>query len=255
MSPSYNGEAYYADPNDSYSAGKQLQLQTEKCYDHDLPADKTCFPVLRISFDDKDASLKLFDRRFCPAITLKHGVNPWDGAREAKFAVFVRTDVSKAILDNDLDEDEREATSEVEAKGDSVHKKCLQQYQIGVRTYEQLQPMQDLGQILKLRREYYSVPRVTLESISNSVRSRSLTLKHGIPIELWGPIATSALFLVADYGRLGILNHDIWLANVLIRKGDHTVVIIDFAMSEFEEDFTSWEKWMLAKAKSNKEGP
>lgn len=238
--------------------------------------DTTSHPLVVISFGGLRAVLKLYDHRY-PKVREYYDSQqpPWSDDREAQVLQFIGTPLgqrlsdpilrSKAYEDLDLWRSVPKFAYSTLREETGIYADCVNKYQTEVRAYNTLKPLQSQGRIPKLLatvsfqlkqvadpvlQEYSTIRGIILEHIVDS-QCLGRIMDSPIPTGHWDRICKSALGLATAYGKLGILYPEDWGMeyNFLIRK-DYSVVLTDFSECKFEQDYDTWQDWVIAKARS-----
>ena len=257
----------------SYFAGHRLLLEIHRSYGSVSTAQRpvtvvvekvieptTCSPTMMVQLNGQTFILKLYDRFLCPQIRKNSSIPEWNNDREAEFLQFIGSMRGQDFLRNVNNETELESVAEEEAY---IYHDCQAQFQSETRAYEIMRPLQDQGYIPRLYAtvsylehpttalpQLYRVYGVLLEYI-DGFRLADLSQTQ-IPIPKWPLLAEEALEIVVAAGKLGILNRDVNPRNFMVRKHSQKLVQIDFALCEFEADFTP-ELWTVVKSVEGEE--
>lgn len=75
-----------------------------------------------------------------------------------------------------------------------------------------------------------------------------------MPREAWESVAVEALGVVNTLSEHGVLNWDLSLDNMLVRRSDCRVFMIDFGKARIREEGEDEESWNRDKAMQDEEG-
>lgn len=224
------------------------------------------------------AILKLYDRRF--AAGLRAGdyrykaIQPWDPAHDDAFVALAQSDEASDYSGKDKDgnpifpgEDWTVAQKEV-----FLYHQCLELYKAEVEAYHTLKPLQGMdipelyANVCCLEGESTAAPAVSYLQVSGILLEfipgfALRDIATHAPEEDWQVICDDAIATIHKIDDLGVLNHDVRIDNVLVRrlsneetKRDiYKAVFIDFALSEVRGEMSA-EDWTVKKCRQDEEG-
>ena len=255
-----------------YSPDRTITVNIEEQVKRDTYA--TINPLVVINFGDLRAVLKLYDYRY-PNLRENHRLPPWSAERAAQTLQFMGTPLGQRLSDPKLrseryrDLDLWHTVPEFAyntLRGETaIYADCVNNYETEVRAYDILKPLQNRGLIPKLLgtvsfqlgqvadpalQKYYTIRGIILEHIPDSYCLGRIW-DSAIPVHSWEGIFKSALDATTEYGKLGIIYPDRASMDYsfLVRQ-DYSVVLTDFSKCKFEQDYDTWQDWMVEKARN-----
>ncbi|CAG7925012.1 unnamed protein product [Penicillium olsonii] len=221
-----------------------------------------------------DMVLKLFDRRFAAQLRKDEKLRPWTSGIEKEYHQFVVDGGASHFIT------EINNNGEVAQQGETwnssqdeayLHDHLSDLYETEVRVYEASKDMQgtDIPQVIahvklpvsslvemKPDSRYVDVCGILLQYIEGFPLT---DLANHTPRDCWQSICEEAIQILDRMGDRGILNEDVRTRsfivknNVLAQSG-YKVVMIDFALCNFREDYADEVEWSEEKAIQDEEG-
>lgn len=243
------------------------------------PFTLSCAMIVRIDDYPKLASegsmvLKLFDRRFITEFRQIWNVDIWTPETEKEFRHFVNDSRSSKFL-VDIKNDKGKKMSPCDMKmsaGQSeawMNQTMLDLYNTEVKAYDTLSDVQGdvvprlIGLVTASSSSSVSpgpldqptaIPGILLQYI------RGFELKDigkHAPKELWNGICQDAMQLLRATGERGILNLDVQVRNVIVKKfraNHYKPFMIDFAFCRFRAEAKDEEEWRQWRVDEDEEG-
>lgn len=218
--------------------------------------------------------LKIYDRRFAAQLRADNKIEPWTPAHEMVLGTFVQSGEAQKFLDslrNNDDFEEPEDGWNVAENETYLLDQCLNLYNMETSVYKKLQDQQ--GKSIPQLRGQYSLILDTHTHTTESETSDDLSSVKGIllehipgftlsdlatdaPQEAWQSILDRTIQIVHILSDSGILNQDVRTSNVLVTRGanEYRVVMIDFALCRFRDEYGSEDEWGRAKWSQDEEG-
>ncbi|KAI9705827.1 MAG: hypothetical protein M1836_005233 [Candelina mexicana] len=247
----------------------------------------TISPVMKVVFKDssgreKIAILKLYDRRITPdyRTDYENKFPSWDLAREEEYRKAVKCGQVTACVewlnagepDDDGDDFDERMGNEIAQDEAEVYRHSLRTYTHELAVYERLEDLQgqDIPQLFaSVRLDQSSLdPTIPTDSTAKYFEIYGLLMEYidGFPMfdlgvhapsQSWQLVVDDALEIVNRITDHDIVNDDVRVRNMIIRKADneagYKAVMIDFGLGKFRDPDAPDLEWREAKYYADEE--
>lgn len=212
--------------------------------------------------------LKLYDRRFAAQLREDEKIRPWTQDREMEYHRFILGGRATKFI-SQLNNGETPGCSTWSAAMEEtyLHDQMSDYYNAEVQAYNHMKGIQetDVPQLLasavmcapapcQRSSEYVDIPGILLQHIEGFPLP---DIAEHTPRESWQAICEDAIRIVHTISDLGILNEDVNIRSFIVRgnlKDGFKMVMIDFGLCKFRQDFEGVHEWEQWKANQDEEG-